>query len=154
LQKSGRSQEAIAAWQKVIEINPNQSEALYDLWRAMSKTKPEEAKVYRARFEATQKNKQLVTQAETLANFALAAANRGDYAQAVSQLQQAIKECGDCVSKADLHKDLGLIECRSGNLKDGENNLLVAKALKPQDPDVLKALEIINRTRISPNGPH
>jgi hypothetical protein len=94
-----------------------------------------------------QQHKQLTTQAETLANFALASANRGDYPQAISQLHEAIGQCGECSSKADLHKDLGLIECKSGDVQSGEKDLLVAKSIKPEDPDVLKALEVISRLR-------
>jgi Flp pilus assembly protein TadD len=87
----------------------------------------------------------LKTQVETLSNFALAAANRGDYGQAISQLHDAIAQCGECVSRADLHKNLGLIECKSGNVQNGKKNLLVANSLKPNDPDVLKALALVDK---------
>ena len=137
--------EAIAAWKKALEVDPGQSEALYSLMRAASKTNPQEARVYKARFAALQQQNQVKSQAETLANFGLASAKRGDYAQAISQLRDAIQECGECVSKADLHKDLGIIECQSGDVENGQHDLLKAKTLKPQDPDTLKALAVVSQ---------
>jgi Flp pilus assembly protein TadD len=40
-----------------------------------------------------------------------------------------------------------LILARSGDLKNGEEELRVALKLKPNDPDVLKALSIIEGLR-------
>ena len=90
------------------------------------------------------------TQAGQLGNFALASANRGDYQSAISQFQQAIQECGECESRADLLKDLGLIECKSGDVKHGEEHLLQAKSLKPGDADIAAALGIVRRIRNKP----
>jgi len=42
-----------------------------------------------------------------------------------------------------LHKDLGLIYCRSGELKNGQSELLIAQKLLPSDPDLTKALKIL-----------
>jgi hypothetical protein len=61
----------------------------------------------------------------------------------VSQLEEAVQVCGNCQSKGDLHKNLGLIYCRSGNLEKGERELRVADSLNPNDPDVKKSLQII-----------
>jgi tetratricopeptide (TPR) repeat protein len=146
-QKLNHTQDAITAWQKAVEIDPASTEALYTLSRALLKTDPVQAKVYRDRFVALQQQKQLLSQAAMLGNFALASANRGDYAQAISQFHEALKECGDCESEADLYKDLGLIECKSGDIDTGEKDLLVAKSLKPQDADIRKALDVIAYTR-------
>ena len=66
-----------------------------------------------------------------------------DWNQAVSQLEQAVQVCGNCPSLGDLHKNLGLIYCRSGDLEKGERELRMAANLKPSDPDVKKSLEII-----------
>jgi hypothetical protein len=67
----------------------------------------------------------------TLANKAAVAASAHDWPEATRQLKEAITECGDCAVKADLHKKLGLIDCQSGNIENGEKELLVANALKP-----------------------
>jgi Flp pilus assembly protein TadD len=144
--------DAVSAWKKAVELDQGQTEALYNLSRALAKTDPAAAKGYRDQFAVVQRQKQLTSEAETLANFALASANRGDYATAVSQLREAIHKCGGCSSQADLHKTLGLTECKAGDVQNGEKDLLLAKSLKPHDPDTQKALEAINRLRQqSPN---
>ncbi len=84
LRTLGKTQEAIAAWKQAADLDPKQTEAMYNLFREVQKTNPDEAKIYRDRFKAMQQQKQATTQAETLGNFALASANRGDYSQAVS----------------------------------------------------------------------
>jgi tetratricopeptide (TPR) repeat protein len=149
LQRLGRNAEAIEYWKKAIAADGNQTEALYNLWRALAKTNSPEAAAYQERFKRAQKDKQMVTQAGQLGNFALASANRGDYQSAISQFQQAIRECGECESRADLLKDLGLTECKSGDLKHGEEHLLLAKSLKPADSDIAAALGIVSRLRSS-----
>jgi hypothetical protein len=58
--------------------------------------------------------------------------------------------CGDCPSKGDLHKDLGLIYCRSGSLDKGERELRIAQGLKPNDPYVKKSLELIAELKGQP----
>jgi tetratricopeptide (TPR) repeat protein len=146
-QKLNKTEEAIEAWKKAGEIDPSGTEVLYNLSRALLKTNPAKAKEYRDRLVALQQQKQLLTEADTLGNFALASAKRGDYSQAVSQFHEALDQCGDCPSKADLHKDLGLIECKSGDIDNGEKDLQIAKSLKPHDVDIQKALDIIAATR-------
>ena len=101
------------------------------------------ANQYQQRFEALQKKRQITDRAETLGNFALASAEARDWDQAVAQLKEALQICGDCRSRAALHKNLGLIYCRSGEVRNGERELRVAAKLKPNDPDVVKALEVI-----------
>jgi tetratricopeptide (TPR) repeat protein len=150
LQRLGRMPEAIEYWKKAVAADANQTEALYNLWRALAKTDSPDAAIYQERFKRAQKDKQIVGQAGQLGNFALASANRGDYQAAIAQFQQAVKECGDCNSRADLFKDLGLIECKSGDLRHGEEHLLLAKSLKPDDPDIAKALTIVSRIRSKP----
>jgi tetratricopeptide (TPR) repeat protein len=146
-QKLNKTDEAIEAWKKAGEIDPSGTEVLYNLSRALLKTNPAKAKEYRDRLVALQQQKQLLTEADTLGNFALASAKRGDYSQAVSQFHEALNQCGDCQSKADLRKDLGLIECKSGDIDNGEKDLQIAKSLKPHDVDIQKALDIIAATR-------
>jgi Flp pilus assembly protein TadD len=147
LQKLGKTGEAMTAWKQAADLDPNQTEAMYNLWRASMKSEPEHAKAYRERFTGMQRQKQLTTQAETLANFGLAAANRGDYPQAILQLRDAIQQCGDCASRPVMYKDLGLIECKSGDLQGCEKSLLTAQSLKPGDADIAQALDIVRRSR-------
>ncbi len=148
LRTLGKTQDAIAAWKQAADLDPKQTEAMYNLFREVQKTNPDEAKIYRDRFKAMQQQKQATTQAETLGNFALASANRGDYSQAVSQLHDAIHECGQCGSLADLYKNLGLIECKSGDVVNGKQDLLTAKSMKTEDADIAKALQLLDNIHL------
>jgi len=110
-------------------------------------TEPARAAEYNQRFVALQRKRQITERADTLGNFALTAAAARDWAQAVAQLKEAIDVCGDCRSKADLHKNLGLIYCRSGDLVNGEKELRLAAKMKPADPDISTSLELIAQIR-------
>jgi hypothetical protein len=46
-----------------------------------------------------------------------------------------------------LHKDLGLIYCRSGDTKNGLAELLEAQKLTPADPDVAQAIRMLGGTQ-------
>jgi len=133
---------AIAQWRKVIKFNPDHGQALYNLSRQLAQSDPEEAKDFQSRFEALNQQKQISDQSETLGNFALTSAAAHDWPQAISQLKEGLKLCGNCRAKAQLHKDLGLIYCHSGDMKNGLAELLEAKKLTPQDPDIDKAIRI------------
>jgi tetratricopeptide (TPR) repeat protein len=141
--ESGDRAGAIAAWRKTIQIQPTYDEALYNLARVLSKSQPEEAKALESRVKDLKNQQHVMDRARTLGNFALASANAHDWPQAVSQLKEAIGVCGECEAKSRLHKDLGLIYCRSGNLHDGRAELLVAQKLSPEDDEIKKALRLI-----------
>ena len=127
---------------KVIEINPEHSQALYNLFRQLDQSDPQEARQFQSRFEALQAQNQIMDRAQTLGNFALASAAAHDWPQAISQLKEGIQVCGSCTALGQLHKDLGLIYLHSGDTKDGLQELLEAKKLTPADPDVEKAIRI------------
>ena len=133
---------AIAQWIKVIQLKPEHGEALYNLSRQLAQTDPEESERMQARFEALQAQKQIMDRAQTLGNFALAAAAAHDLPQAISQLKEGIKVCGNCTALGQLHKDLGLIYLHSGDVQDGLQELQQAKKLTPADPDIDKAIRI------------
>jgi tetratricopeptide (TPR) repeat protein len=143
LAKLGRESDAIAQWKKAVDLNPEHAEALYNLSRRLSQTDPAEALRYQARFVELQRKRRITERADTLGNFALAAASARDWNQAVAQLEEAVAICGNCQSKGDLHKNLGLIYCRSGNLEKGERELQIAASLKPDDHDIKKSLSIL-----------
>jgi predicted negative regulator of RcsB-dependent stress response len=94
-----------------------------------------------------QKERRILDRTDTLANNGVVAASAHDWPEATKQLKDAIAECGDCQVKADLHKRLGLIHCQAGDLDGGEKELLTANALKPADPEIQHALELIARAR-------
>ena len=143
LAQLGRTADAIQQWQRAVEIDPEHAEALYSLARGLQKEDSAKARQYQERFAALQKKRQMTDQADTLGNFALASAQARDWPQAISRLKEALQVCGSCKSLGDIHKNLGLIYCRSGDLKNGEEQLHLALKIKPNDPDVLKALQVI-----------
>jgi Flp pilus assembly protein TadD len=139
----GQSGGAIEQWRKVIQIRPSYSEAVYNLSRLLTKTNPEEAQHLTQEFQAQLAEQHITDRAQTLGNFALTSADARDWPTAIAQLKEGIQLCGDCSAKPQLHKDLGLIYCRSGDLKNGRDELLEARKLSPGDPDVTQALNII-----------
>ncbi|MGH7246612.1 MAG: tetratricopeptide repeat protein [Pseudomonadota bacterium] len=143
----GNTTEAISEWKRVLEINPERGEAMYNLFRALRPIDPAQAKVYEERFLALQRREQIMDRAQTLNNFALASAAAQDTPHAIEQLKEALGVCDHCPALAELHKNLGLIYARSGNLNDAERELRAAQALQAQDPDVRRALELIGRAR-------
>lgn len=149
LQDMGNSKQAVEAWKKALTIHPDQPQALFNLSRSLRREDPEQASRYESRFVALKKEQQLLDEAETLGNFALASAKAHDWPQAINHLQEAIRICGDCRAKADLYKNLGLINCQSGALETGEKELRTAQSLKPGDVDIQKAIAIVQRALTS-----
>src|SRR5262249_5017623 len=143
LETLGWESDAIIQWKEALKLNPKHAAPLYNLARHLSKTDPAEARGHQARFVELQKKRQITDRADTLGNFALAAASARDWNQAVAQLEEAVRVCDNVPSKGDLHQNLGLIYCRSGNLEKGEGELRIAESLKPNDPDVSKSLKIL-----------
>jgi tetratricopeptide (TPR) repeat protein len=139
---------AIAAWRQAIAIDPKFSQALISLARALRATNPAESEQLMARYSDVQKERSIVDRADTLANNRIQPASAHDWPEAIRQLKDAIEACGDCQAKADLHRKLGIVDCQSGDLDNGEKELLAAKALKPDDPVTQAALELIARVRI------
>jgi tetratricopeptide (TPR) repeat protein len=129
----------------VVEINPDHAEALYNLARLLAQTDPAEAKVFQDRFEVLQTNRHIMDRAQTLGNFALSSAAAHDWPQAIGQLQEGLRVCGHCSALALLHKNLGLIYCHSGDLKNGRAELLEARKLTPNDPDIAAALQLLEK---------
>ena len=138
---------AVAAWRQTLAIDPKFSQALISLARELRSTDRAESEQLMARYSAVQKERSIVDRADTLANNGIQAASAHDWPEAIRQLEEAISACGECQSKADLHRKLGIVDCQSGDLDNGEKELLAAKALKPDDPVTQAALELIARAR-------
>jgi len=147
LEHASQNEAAIAAWRQAIAIEPDYTQALWSLARAIQPTDPNEAARLMAHYSDVQKNRDIVDQAGTLGNDALAAGAAHDWPEAIRQFQKAIEVCGDCAIKADLHKKLGLTDCQMGDIDNGEKELRLALALKPADPDIDRALGRIAATR-------
>jgi tetratricopeptide (TPR) repeat protein len=143
LLRNGDAAGAIEQWRKAIEIQPHYNEALYNLAGLLMKSDPAEAKRLHARFESLQEQQHIMDRAQTLGNFALASANARDWPQAISQLKDALKACGACTALPLLHKNLGLIYCRAGDLRNGRAELLAAQKLSPEDVDIESTLQLL-----------
>jgi tetratricopeptide (TPR) repeat protein len=140
LEHTSQTDAAIAAWRQAIAIEPDYSQALWSLAQAIKATDPDEVARLLTRYRDVQKKRDIVDQAGTLGNDALAAGAAHDWPEAIRQFQKAIEVCGDCAIKADLHKKLGLTDCQMGDIDNGEKELRLAQALKPADPDIERAL--------------
>jgi Flp pilus assembly protein TadD len=62
-------------------------------------------------------------------------------------MQEALALCGQCGEAAHLHRNLGLMYCRTGNLEDGEKELRAALKLNPNDADAKKAIGVVQNLR-------
>jgi tetratricopeptide (TPR) repeat protein len=151
-EQQSQTEKAVAAWRRAIAIAPNFSQALFALARATRSSDPAESGQFMARYAEIQKQRRILDQAGTLANNGVVAASAHDWSEATRQLNAAITECGDCAMKADLRKRLGLIHCQAGDLNQGEKELLAAKALKPSDPEIQHALQLIAEARNQRSG--
>jgi tetratricopeptide (TPR) repeat protein len=147
LEHKSQTQQAIASWRQALAIEPDNTQALWGLAKALKPTDPEEAARLVARYREIQNNRRISDQAGVVANDALAAGAAHDWPEAIRQFQEAIELCGDCAIKADLHKKLGLTECRMGDLDTGEKELRLAQTLKPSDPDIERVLKRIAAVR-------
>jgi tetratricopeptide (TPR) repeat protein len=143
LERLGKTQEAIHHWKLAVEVDPNNYAAFYNLARALSKSHAPESTKYMDRFIALQKALQLTDQAKELNNFALDAASNHDWPLAINQLKEALEVCGPCSERAVLHRNLGLIYARKGDINDGERELQLALEISPRDADALKAIKIL-----------
>jgi tetratricopeptide (TPR) repeat protein len=144
LLNTGDKTGAIAEWRKTIEIQPQYGEALYNLARILAKSDPEEAKLLTSRLENMQAQQRIMDRSQLLGNFALASAGAHDWPQAVSQMKEALTVCGNCSALAQLHKDLGLIYCRSGDFQSGREELLAAQKLSPDDQEIARSLQLLS----------
>jgi len=149
LEKLGKTTQAIAHWKLALQADPDDSQALYTLARALDKAHDPAAQQYRQRFDDLQKQQQVTDQVGQLGNFAIEASNAQNWPQAIEQMQQAIQLCGDCAESGHLHRNLGLFYCKTGKFEDAENELRKALALDPNDADARKAISIVENLRSS-----
>jgi tetratricopeptide (TPR) repeat protein len=147
LEHQGKTNEAVAHWRLTLEADPNYSQALYNLARALKQASDPEAQEYQDRYDTLQKNQQITDRVQQLGNFALAASNAQNWPQAFAQIQEAIELCGSCPEGEHLHKNLGWMYFRTGKLEEAEKELGIANNLNPSDDDAQQALAAIRRAR-------
>ena len=144
---SGDSATGAKYWRKAVAVDENHGQALYNLARVLRTADPDESRRYQERFRVHQEQRRITDRAETLGNFALASANARDWPQAISQLREAIEVCGECPTRALLHKNLGLIHARSGDLALAESALRSASEMLPEDAEIERSLQLITGYR-------
>ena len=147
LERSGKTGEAIEHWKAAVRADPNHSQALFNLGKALSKAHDPDAKTYEARFDDLQRKQQVTDRVQQLGNFALEAANAQNWPQALAQMSQAIELCGNCPQAAHLHRNLGLLYARIGNIEGAEKELRIVLELSPGDSDAEKALAVLANAR-------
>ena len=152
LLQAGKTEEAIAHWKLAVQADPNQSQSLYNLARTLDKLHDPAAEQYMQRFRELEQRNQLFDRVQALGNFALEAANAQNWPQAVEQMKEAIQLCGQCAQSAHLHRNLGLIYCRTGNRQEGEKELSTALEIDPHDVDARKALAVLANLAATPKN--
>lgn len=138
----GKQDEVILHWQLAVEADPNNSQALFALAETLKNTNKPEAKVYMDRFQEFEKDHQL-DHVKLMNNFALEAANNRDWPQAMEQLREAVKLCGKCTQLPVLHKNLGLVYARTGDIANAERELHLALVLNPDETEAQNTLKIL-----------
>jgi tetratricopeptide (TPR) repeat protein len=149
LEKLGKSTQAIEHWKLALQADPDHSQTLYNLARALNKTHNPGAQQYQQRFDDLQKQQQVTDQVGQLGNFAIEASNAQNWPQAIEQMQQAIQLCGACAESGHLHRNLGLFYCKTGKFEEAEAELKKALDLDPNDADAKSAISIVENLRSS-----
>ena len=136
-----------------VDRDPRNLSSLYNLARTLAKVNDPQAKVYLERFDALQRAEKLSDRVQTLNNFALEAANAHNWAQAIEQLQESINTCGQCKQLAVLHRNLGLIYARKGDIEGSQRELKTALQSDPNDADAQRALHVLRDIPSSVTSP-
>jgi tetratricopeptide (TPR) repeat protein len=144
LADQGKTAEAVQHWRLALRADPNNTKALYGLAQALGKSGNSEAKVYETRFQALQRQQVVIDRVQTLGNFGLQAAQNHDWSQAVDDYHQALQLCGACAQREILHKNLGLIYSRKGDIANAERELRAALKLKPDDAEARRAISLLH----------
>jgi tetratricopeptide (TPR) repeat protein len=135
--------EAVAEFRVALAIDPDSTQAIYKLSRALRTTDPEESKRLSDQFLRLKAQNSVVDQAKALANEAFHAFTVQNWRESVRLFSEAVEICGDCEIESTLHRNLGLTLCRDGQIERGSEELRKALALNPEDRDAAKALEMI-----------
>jgi tetratricopeptide (TPR) repeat protein len=147
LEEEHRESEAVAAWRRAIALNPQYSEAIYSLARALRRTDPIESKRLLERVQELGSDQRTIDRINMQGNQANAKMSEANYKGAIDDLTSAIVLCGSCKLLGALEKNLGLAYCHAGQLDAGERELKISESLIPDDPDVKAALQIVERQR-------
>jgi tetratricopeptide (TPR) repeat protein len=147
LEGEHRESEAVAAWRRAIALNPQYSEAIFSLARALRRTDPVESKQLMERVKELEEDQHTIDQVSLLGNQANAKMYAANYKGAIDDLTNAIALCGRCTLLGALKKNLGLAYCHAGQLGAGERELKIAETLVPDDLGIKAALQVVEQQR-------
>ncbi len=142
-QQAGRVEEAVAHWERALDLDPRHSETLYNLSTVLAATDAGRARQYGRRFAVLKAERQDTDRAGALWNFALAEAGKNRWEQAFDLFRQALDACGSCPAKGQIHKNFGLTLGHAGDYRKALDELQRAQDLLPDDPEVRQALEVV-----------
>lgn len=145
LMEMGKKNEAIAHWKRAVDADPDNLPAVSSLARVLAQEKSPEATEYMARLGALEERRQLKDRVQQLNNFALRSASDNNWPQALDQLSEAIKLCGQCAQLSTLRKNLGLLYARRGDVENAKQQLRLALQLLPDGPDARTVAETLRR---------
>jgi tetratricopeptide (TPR) repeat protein len=147
LEEERRESEAVVAWRRAIALNPQYSEAIYYLARALRRTDPDESKQLMERVQELEHDQQTIDRVSLLGNQANEKMCGANYKGAIDDLTNAVVLCGRCGLLGALEKNLGLAYCHAGQLGAGERELKIAETLIPDDLSVKAALQTVEQQR-------
>lgn len=151
LAEQSKRQQAIAALKTAVHLDPRASGPVYLLARELRPVDPVAAEALMQRFQAIRKQDQRLSSLKSLGNEAVRATAQQDWARAIRLFRHAIAQCNGCSIAAQLHKDLGLTLCRAGQVQEGATELRKALKLDPDDTEIVKALQIVDRIESAPD---
>ena len=138
----GQPVKAENAFRDAVRLDPHHRAALYSLSRLLQHQDPAEAEQFTSRFRALKTTDDETNKIRDQGNSGVAAMQQHDWPSAIRQFQSALILCSGCAVESILEKDLGLAQCQSGDTIAGTASLRRSFALDPNDPDVLKAIEL------------
>jgi tetratricopeptide (TPR) repeat protein len=141
LLRAGKTQVAIKRWKAALTIRPDHWQALYSLGRTVQDSR--EAKRYQDDLRVLEKQHHITSRAQLLGQLAQDASNARNWPEAFTYFRQGLEACKQCGALPELHKNLGLAYCRTGDIRSAKRELRAALALQPGDQTVLKALQIL-----------
>lgn len=141
--EAGQPEKAIHHWEAALSLDPHHKESLYNLAQALHAIDPRKAREYREHYAALKAEEQDTDRAGTLWNFALAEAEKEQWAKAFELFRQALDACGGCPARGQIHKNFGLVYGHSGDYERAAAELIKALDLLPEDEEIKQALEVV-----------
>ena len=131
-------------------IDPDDPDAVYMLSRLLRTSAPEAASQYFARYQTLKAKETDAEKAKRLGNQATEAAAQQRWRARRSRCcARHWRNARTALRLPGLHKDLGLALAHSGDVPGGIAELKSSLALNGDDPDVVKALQILSPGALS-----